>query len=191
MHTTYQPGGGSEKALIQRQLHKPDSATDAPSAVKLLRDWLRWYNRCVDCGMCTPDASILSKGLAAITSQVLAQHEETKFRTFMIRSMLNMDGQPTVEAVLEYHRHLLGEMEALASSALLRVGYLCNTRRVNSKDHTTHRVVRLRRSRSSCSLRVTLQPGAIPGRQDSLQVLATVFQAALQVVQAARHASHA
>lgn len=37
----------------------------------------------------------------------------------------------------------------------------------------------------------TLQPGAIPGRQDSLQALATVFQAALQVVQAAQHASHA
>ena len=40
----------------------------------------------------------------------------------MIRSMLNMDGQPTVEAVLEYHHHLLGEMEALASSGLLQGG---------------------------------------------------------------------
>ena len=95
VHTTCQPGGGSEKALIQRQLHKPDSATDAPSAV--LRE-------------CPPDASILSKGLASITSQVLAQHEEeAKFRTFMIRSMSNMDGQPTVEAALEYHRHLQGK----------------------------------------------------------------------------------
>ena len=36
--------------------------------------------------------------------------------------MLNMDGQLPVEAVLEYHRHLLGEMEALASSALLQGG---------------------------------------------------------------------
>ena len=39
--------------------------------------------------------------------------------------------------------------------------------------------------------RVAVKPGAIPGRQDSLQVMATVFQAALQVAQAAQHASHA
>ena len=32
--------------------------------------------------------------------------------------------------------------------------------------------------------RVAVKPGAIPGRQVSLQVMATVFQAALQVVQA-------
>ena len=36
---------------------------------------------------------------------------------------------------------------------------------------------------------VAVKPGAIPGRQDSLRVMATVFLAALQVAQAAQHAS--
>ena len=38
---------------------------------------------------------------------------------------------------------------------------------------------------------VAVKPGAIPGRQDSLRVMATVFLAALQVAQAAQHASRA
>ena len=66
--------------------------------------------------MSPPDSTILSKSLTTITSQVLAQHEEAKFRTFMLRSMLKMDAQPTSSAVLEYHKHLLAEMEALAVS---------------------------------------------------------------------------
>ena len=37
--------------------------------------------------------------------------------------------------------------------------------------------------------RVAVKPGAIPGRQDSLQVMATVFQAALRVAQAAQQHS--
>ena len=38
---------------------------------------------------------------------------------------------------------------------------------------------------------VAVKPGAIPGRQDSLRVMATVLLAALQVAQAAQHASRA
>ena len=92
-----------------------------------------------------------------------------------------MDGQPTIEAVLEHHRHVLGEMEALASSGLLQGGVQSSPIE-EEQDKLQF---------AAGSGRVTLQPGAIPGRQDSLQVLATVFQAALQVVQAAQHASHA
>ena len=114
LHTLYQPGGGSEKALILKNLNEPVAAKDAASAVKLLRDWIRWHNRCVDCNMALPDTTVLSQGLTTITSQVLANNEEAKFRTFMLRAMLKMDAQPTSAAILEYHKHLLAEVEALS-----------------------------------------------------------------------------
>ena len=84
LHTTYQPGRGSEKALILKSLQPLEVAKDPASAVKSLRDWIRWYNRCVDC-------------------------------TFMLRA-IRMDAQSTSTAVLEYHKHLLAECEALAVS---------------------------------------------------------------------------
>ena len=114
LHTLYQPGGGSEKALILKNLNEPVAAKDAASAVKLLRDWIRWRNRCVDCNMAPPDTTVLSQSLTTITSQVLANNEEAKFRTFMLRAMLKMDAQPTPAAILECQKHLLAEVEALS-----------------------------------------------------------------------------
>ena len=98
LHTTYQPGGGSEKALILKSLQQPE------------------VGNCVDCNMSPPDTTVLSQSLTTITSQVLAHNEQAKFRTFMLRAMLKMDAQPTSTAVLEYHKHLHAECEALAVS---------------------------------------------------------------------------
>ena len=120
LHTTYQPGGGSEKAAILKNLREPVAASSPASAVKTLREWVRWYNRCLDCGMSPPDATVLCQSLSTITSLVLTSHEEVKFRTFMLRSMLKVDAQPTTSAVLEYHRHLLAEMETLSHTGLLQ-----------------------------------------------------------------------
>ena len=66
--------------------------------------------------MSPPDTTVLSQSLTTITSQVLAHNEEAQFRTFMLRAVLKMDAQPTSTAVLEYHKHLLAECEALAMS---------------------------------------------------------------------------
>ena len=124
LHTLYQPGGGSEKALILRNLNEPVAAKDAASAVKLLWDWIRWHNRCVDCNMALPDTTVLSQSFTTITSQVLANNEEAKFRTFMLRAMLKLDAQPTPSAILEYHKHLLAEAEALSVAKLPVCAYL-------------------------------------------------------------------
>ena len=69
LHTLYQPGGGSEKALILKNLNEPVAAKDAASAVRLLRDWIRWHNRCVDCNMALPDTTVLSQGLTTIPAR--------------------------------------------------------------------------------------------------------------------------
>ena len=70
----------------------------------------------------------------------------------MIRSMLNMDGQLPVEAVLEYHRHLLGEMEALASSALLQGGVSLQHASGEQQGSHNSQSSPMRRSGTSCSL---------------------------------------
>ena len=69
LHTLYQPGGGSEKALILKNLNEPVAAKDAASAVKLLRDWIRWHNRCVDCNMALPDTTVLSQSLKTLPAR--------------------------------------------------------------------------------------------------------------------------
>ena len=89
VHTTYQPGGGWEQALLLKSLQQPEAAKDPASAVKSLRDWVRWYNRCVDCNMSPPDTTVLSQSLS--TSQPSPSHnEEAKFCT-MLRATLKMD----------------------------------------------------------------------------------------------------
>ena len=97
LHTTYQPGSDSEKALIlkirnNRRLPRMPRLPSNPCVIGFV-------------GIAT-----------TITSQVLADNEEAKFRTFMLRAMLKMNAQPTSTAVLEYHKHLLAECEALAVS---------------------------------------------------------------------------
>ena len=114
LHILHQPDGGSQKTLILKNLNEPVAAKDAASAEKLLRDWIRWHNCCVDCNMVLPDATILSQSLTTIISQVLANNEEAKFRICMLRATLKMDAQPTPAAILEYHKRLLAEVEALS-----------------------------------------------------------------------------
>ena len=195
LHTTYQPGGGAEKALILKSLRDPLAAQGPASALKILRYWVRWYNRCVDCGMSPPDSTVLCQGLTTITSLILAKHEEFRFRTFMLRSMLKIEAQPTMAAVLEYHCHLLAEVEALVSSQVLEDQ--AGTQDVQSEqqssqtsqsdqDEEEQDQVQLAASTSA----VPHAPGEIPSREESFQALATVFQTALQVVRAAQHSSH-
>ena len=107
LHTTYQPGGGSEKAATLKNLREPVAASSPASSVKTLREWVRWYNRCLDCGMSPPDATVLCQSLTTTTSLVLTSHEDVKFRTFMLRSMLKVDAQPTTATVLEYQQTLV------------------------------------------------------------------------------------
>ena len=69
LHTLYQPGGGSEKALTLKNLNRPVAAKGAASAVNLLRGWIRRNNRGVDCNMTLPDTTVLSQSHTTITSQ--------------------------------------------------------------------------------------------------------------------------
>ena len=117
--TLYAPGGESEKSLTLKKLQTPTRCTDPQLAADELRAWERWKKRAETLGLLTPDPTILVKGLASITSGILekAVNREIAFRTSLVRSVLQVDSKPTMDTVMQFHGHLLGEMEQLASAA--------------------------------------------------------------------------
>ena len=117
LHVTYQPGGGHERQVILKHLQEPTPTSDPVVALHTLRAWIRWHTRCTECNMKTPDATVLAKGLCSLTEQVLAKDGSAHFRTQLVRSMLHIDAQPSEANVLEFHKHLLAELESIASSS--------------------------------------------------------------------------
>ena len=117
--TLYAPGGESEKSLTLKKLQTPTRCTDPRLAADELRAWERWKKRAETLGLLTPDPTILVKGLASITSGSLekAVNREIAFRTSLVRSVLQVDSKPAMDTVMQFHGHLLGEMEQLASTA--------------------------------------------------------------------------
>ena len=50
LYKTYQPGGTGERNLVLRTLQNCQIIHDATAGVAALRDWGRWYQRCIDFG---------------------------------------------------------------------------------------------------------------------------------------------
>ena len=117
--TLYAPDGESEKSLTLKKLQTPTRCMDPQLAADELRAWERWKKRAETLGLLTPDPTILVKGLASITSGILekALNREIAFRASLVRSVLRVDSKPTTDTVMQFHGHLLGEMEQLASTA--------------------------------------------------------------------------
>ena len=116
LYTTYQPGGTGERNLVLSHLQNPQVIHDATAGVAALRDWGRWYQRCIDFGMNLPDPMVLVGALTSMTKPMISKDTEVTWRTEMVKSTLQLHARPTAEAVKAYHRHLLAEFEALATS---------------------------------------------------------------------------
>ena len=122
LYTTYQPGGTGERNLVLSNLQNPQVIHDATAGVAALRDWGRWYQRCIDFGMNLPDPMVLVGALNSMTKPVISKDTEVTWRTEMVKSTLQLHARPTAEAVTAYHRHLLAEFEALATSQVSKKG---------------------------------------------------------------------
>ena len=119
LHTVYQPGGSHERQDVLRRLQGPlDYQTEdsLEGALGVLRNWPRWMSRCTTVGMSPPDASVLARGLKLLTSKWIDSSPDAAFRTSMLRTSLRLDGQPTMESVFAYQKHLQAEIETLVSS---------------------------------------------------------------------------
>ena len=122
LYTTYQPGGTGERNLVLSNLQNPQVIHDATAGVAALRDWGRWYQRCIDFGMNLPDPMVWVGALNSMTKPVISKDTEVTWRTEMVKSTLQLHARPTAEAVTSYHRHLLAEFEALATSQVPKKG---------------------------------------------------------------------
>ena len=122
LYTTYQPGGTGERNLVLSNLQNLQVIHDATAGVAALRDWGRWYQRCIDFGMNLPDPMVLVGALTSMTKPMISKDTEVTWRTEMVKSTLQLHARPTAEAVKAYHRHLLAEFEALATSQVPKKG---------------------------------------------------------------------
>ena len=76
LYTTHQPGGTGERNLVLSNLQNPQVIHDATAGVAALRDWGRWYQRCVDFGMNLPDPMVLVGALNSMTKPVISKDTE-------------------------------------------------------------------------------------------------------------------
>ena len=72
---------------------------DVTAGVAALRDWGRWYQRCIDFGMNLPDPVVLVGALNSMTKPVISKDTEVTWRTEMVKSTLQLHARPTAEAV--------------------------------------------------------------------------------------------
>ena len=119
LHTLFQPGGSHEREDILRKLQNPAenaANTTLGEVLRILRAWPRWMTRCATLQMTPPDSSVLARGLKLLTGAHLEQSQDAAFRTAMVRTSLRLDGQPRMEDVYAYQRHLQAEVENLLAS---------------------------------------------------------------------------
>ena len=116
LHTTYQPGGASEKTLVLQSLQTPATCESLEDVLTWLRSWPRWIQRCQDLNMLCPDGTVLAKTLTSVTSRFISEGGDSQFRTQLLRSTLRIDGQPSLDDVKRYHQHLQAEMESIMTS---------------------------------------------------------------------------
>ncbi|CAE7819365.1 GIP [Symbiodinium necroappetens] len=88
----------------------------ASCAVATLQKWFRHLERAKTMEISVPDSSLLLDGVDKCMKGVLQANPNLLFRIQAIRMQLQLDTTPTQEAVEEYTRTLLAEMELLSVS---------------------------------------------------------------------------
>ena len=110
----YQPGGASERAAVLKHLEGKSVGEDVHECVAALRKWRRYLERAEAMHVSVPDASILLRALETIVWRVLAAYPEVKFRVDLTKNELQLQGRPTLDAVLRFHTHILAELQMIA-----------------------------------------------------------------------------
>ena len=120
LFVVYQPGGSVERNDVLKRLQNPaDYVTKdtIEETLRVLRSWPRWVARCHAVNMQPPDPSVLAQGLKKMTAKYVDASPDSAFRTAMLRTSLRLDGQPNMEQVKAYQRHLQAEIEGMITSS--------------------------------------------------------------------------
>ena len=115
--TVYQPGGANERSTMLNFLVQPSSATSISEAIKGVRQWAQWRSRLRELRATEPDATLLIKGLDALSSALLTKHPTVHFRVASFREKLGVDYSPTSETATQLAEMLQAEFELLLHSA--------------------------------------------------------------------------
>ena len=123
--TYYQPGGSAERTDVLKRLQNPldyAAGDTLEQALKTVRAWPRWIERCRAVHMVPPDASVLARGLSVLTERHIGSSTDASFRTSMLRTSLRLDSRPTLENVQAYQRHLQAELEVILAAQTMVKG---------------------------------------------------------------------
>ena len=115
----FQPGGSAERQEVLKRLQSPQDYLKGEGAEAVLtevRSWPRWLSRCKMMGMSPPDPLVMSRGLQALTAKTISASTDASFRTSMLRSTYRLDGQPSLEQVQGYQKHLQAELEGIVGA---------------------------------------------------------------------------
>ena len=115
--TVYQPGGANERSTMLNFLVQPSSAISISEAIKGVRQWAQWRSRLRELRAAEPDATLLIKGLDALSSALLAKHPTVHFRVASFREKLGVDYSPTSETATQLAEMLQAEFELQLHSA--------------------------------------------------------------------------
>ena len=118
--TYYQPGGSAERQDVLRRLQFPSEFAGGDTleaALKTVRAWPRWLERCRAVKMAPPDASVYSQRTPDPTDKHINASTDAAFRTSMLKTTLHLDACPTTEQVQSYQRHLQAELEGMMVSS--------------------------------------------------------------------------
>ena len=119
LYKHFQPGGSAERQDVLKRLQAPSdfSAGDTlEDALKVLRAWPRWMDRCKAVQMTPPDPSVLARGLQNLTARHIDASPDASFRTSMLRTTLRLDARPSPEQVVAYQKHLQAELEVMQTA---------------------------------------------------------------------------
>ena len=135
LFTLYQPGGGSEKAGLLKQISEPKIPHSVPDLLAALRQWRRWLSRADELRLTLPDASILANVLGRFADALSkVGGNQMNFRVSAARQELGVDRRPTMGTIKDLAEYLQAESEELS----LMMGMKAATSAHSSSTATTN-----------------------------------------------------
>ena len=115
LFTLYQPGGGSEKAGLLKQIVEPKIPHGANDLLMGLRQWRRWISRAQELGLSLPDPTIMATVLGRFADSLSkAGGHQMSFRISAARQELALDHRPSIGSARDFAEYLQAEAEELS-----------------------------------------------------------------------------